>query len=115
MGLMIFRVPSKKGAQVGSQSPERHQDLGAVWDKCSMLHRSKPRRLFFSDRCWGRGEGEDISPPQKNMPKKVGATFGDDNDVHDVGDGSCQEKTVQSTYFPRVESHNGLRFDYGSD
>ena len=54
-------------------------------------------------------------PPKKNMPKKVGATFGDDNDVHDVGDGSCQEKTVQSTYFPRVESHNGLRFDYGSD
>lgn len=105
MGLMIFRVPSKKGALVGSQLPERHQDLG-----------SKPRRLFFFGPMLGKGGKVKIfPPPKKNMPQKVGTTFGDDNDVHDVGDGSCQEKTVQSTYFPRVESHNGLRFDYGSD
>lgn len=64
MGLMIFRVPSKKGALVGSQLPERHQDLG-----------SKPRRLFFFGPMLGKGGKVKIFPP----PKKKHATKSWDN------------------------------------
>lgn len=60
-----------------------------------MLHRSKPR-----SEPMGRGKVEDIYiyiSPQKKHATKIGATFGDDNDVRDVGDGNYQEKTVYST------------------